>query len=172
LAWRGGISGYNFGNPAFVFNDLTMAGDSFPDTSTHIAAVITGNKTVTSGVPSGTGSYTSLFAEQYCQGMSATGYCTGALLQSVAVYNPNSAQNAGNYTGNNPQVQIPATTGCPTCGPLGVNSAVGEEIDLFLNQAVSLKEGLTRIIHDSTSFSSPRRARAPSTSPDLIRIGV
>ena len=31
---------------------------------------------------------------------------------------------------------------------------------------------LTRIIHDSTSFSSPRRARAPSTSPDLIRIGV
>ena len=33
-------------------------------------------------------------------------------------------------------------------------------------------EWLTRIIHDSTSFSSPRRARAPSTSPDLIRIGV
>ena len=31
---------------------------------------------------------------------------------------------------------------------------------------------LARIIHDSTSFSSPRRARAPSTSPDLIRIGV
>ena len=32
--------------------------------------------------------------------------------------------------------------------------------------------GLARIIHDSTSFSSPRGARAPSTSPDLIRIGV
>ena len=31
---------------------------------------------------------------------------------------------------------------------------------------------LARIIHDSTSFSSPRGARAPSTSPDLIRIGV
>src|SRR5262249_19230476 len=31
---------------------------------------------------------------------------------------------------------------------------------------------LARIIHDSTSFSSPRRARAPSTSPDLIRVGV
>ena len=34
------------------------------------------------------------------------------------------------------------------------------------------REILARIIHDSTSFSSPRRARAPSTSPDLIRIGV
>jgi hypothetical protein len=31
---------------------------------------------------------------------------------------------------------------------------------------------LARIIHDSTSFSSPRGARAPSTSPDVIRIGV
>jgi WD40 repeat protein len=31
---------------------------------------------------------------------------------------------------------------------------------------------LARIIHDSTSFSSPRRARAPSTSPDLQRLPV
>jgi integrase len=36
----------------------------------------------------------------------------------------------------------------------------------------SIQDKLARIIHDSTSFSSPRRARAPSTSPDLIRIGV
>jgi hypothetical protein len=35
-----------------------------------------------------------------------------------------------------------------------------------------LPRTLARIIHDSTSFSSPRGARAPSTSPDLIRIGV
>ena len=38
--------------------------------------------------------------------------------------------------------------------------------------SVNLAAELARIIHDSTSFSSPRRARAPSTSPDLIRIGV
>jgi hypothetical protein len=36
----------------------------------------------------------------------------------------------------------------------------------------SFQDLLARIIHDSTSFSSPRGARAPSTSPDLIRIGV
>jgi len=43
---------------------------------------------------------------------------------------------------------------------------------LYLTAAILPWCLLTRIIHDSTSFSSPRRARAPSTSPDLIRIGV
>jgi len=41
-----------------------------------------------------------------------------------------------------------------------------------LMKDLEVMERLARIIHDSTPFSSPRGARAPSTSPDLIRIGV
>ena len=54
--------------------------------------------------------------------------------------------------------------------PMGLGVFLGN----ILSQPIGgmIGAALARIIHDSTSFSSPRRARAPSTSPDLIRIGV
>jgi len=75
--------------------------------------------------------------------------------------------------------QVPAITELAQLDPAGKQRLWVSRLDMDLGKATEdysqdpkFTEALARIIHDSTSFSSPRRARAPSTSPDLIRIGV
>lgn len=130
-------AGYTFAAPAFNFNDLTATGWSFSDGTAHLAVAINGNKAVSVGVPNGTGSYDALYVNQNCQGMDSAGFCTGTFSQATAVFNP-LGQNAGNYTGANPQVTVPAIG----IGDMHlINSAIGEELDLRVGQNVISKQG-------------------------------
>src|SRR6516165_4520669 len=54
------------------------------------------------------------------------------------------SQNGGVIWASNPVVIVDAATACqfPPCGIMNINSVLGQEIDLVLNQAVSIKEAL------------------------------
>jgi hypothetical protein len=121
-----------------------MTGASFPNTTNHVGFAINGNKQPTTAVPNGTGGYTSLFVNQNCIGVSPTAYCGSTEMQAIAKFNNLGSQNAGNIWASNPVVIVDAATACqfPPCGIMSINSVLGEEIDLAVNQAVSVKEAL------------------------------
>ena len=115
----------SFSNPAWFFSDLATTGFNFSDASTHFAMALTGNSPTT-----GTGSYEALIVAQNCTNRDSSAFCTGGQENAIQVLG---STNLGNYTGNNPTVTIPASG--------GANSVTGEEVNLFVNAAVSAKEG-------------------------------
>jgi hypothetical protein len=134
----------DFTTPSFNFNDGSMTGASFANTTNDVAFSIGGLKQPTTAVPNGTGGYTALFANQTCQGVSSSAYCGSTEMQAIARFNNLGSQNGGNIWASNPVVIIDAATACqfPPCGIMNINSVLGQEIDLDLNQAVSIKEAL------------------------------
>jgi hypothetical protein len=143
----------DFTTPSFNFNDLSILGASFSNGINHVGFAINGNKQPTTAVPNGTGGYTSLFVNQNCVGVSPTAYCGSTEMQTIAKFNNLGSQNAGNIWASNPVVIVDAATACqfPPCGAMSINSVLGEEIDLAVNQAVSVKEAL-RIVDLSSGF--------------------
>jgi hypothetical protein len=134
----------DFTTPSFNFNDLSMAGASFSNGINHVGFAINGNKQPTTAVPNGTGGYTSLFVNQYCMGVSPTAFCGSTEMQTIAKFNNLGSQNGGTIWASNPVVIVDAATACqfPPCGVMNINSVLGQEIDLVLNQAASIKEAL------------------------------